>query len=158
MADKEVQTAFVNYIASKFKELPASTEYIETERCLFRTVVITSAANCCGRKLSVLEGRRVVRKELLGGTKKLKKLFVRKKWPIRPGMQISYELNFVRSRPTLTRVRRLPQKLSKERAWKEFGERLDHGSSTRAIVTTLEIGGDFIFQGDDFRLAHIVNH
>ena len=105
MADKEVQTAFADNIASKFKELPASTEYIETERCLFRTAVITSAANCCGRKLSVLEGRRVVRKELLGGTKKLKKLFVRKKWPIRPGMQISYELNFVRSRPTLKRVK-----------------------------------------------------
>ena len=34
--------------------------------------------------VSVLEGRRVrlVRKKILGGTKKLKKLFVRKKWPM----------------------------------------------------------------------------
>ena len=48
---------------------------------------------------SGLEGRRVARKELLGGTKELKKLFVRKKWPVRPGLHISYHLNFVRSTP-----------------------------------------------------------
>ena len=59
--------------------------------------------------VSVLEGRRVERKELLGGTKRLKKLFVRKKWLIRPGLQISHQLNFVRS--TLKHVRRQPQKL-----------------------------------------------
>ena len=35
--------------------------------------------------VSVLEGRRVARKELLGGTKKLKRLFEQKKWPLRPG-------------------------------------------------------------------------
>ena len=49
LADKEVRTAFADNIASKFKELPASTEDIETEWCLFRTVT-TSATNCCGRK------------------------------------------------------------------------------------------------------------
>ena len=62
--------------------------------------------------VNVLEGQRVARKELVGGTKKLKKLFVRKKWPIRPGLQISHHLNFVRSRPTLKHVRRQPQKLN----------------------------------------------
>ena len=50
LADKEVQTAFAHNIASKFKELPTSTEDIETEWCLFRTAVIASATNCCGRK------------------------------------------------------------------------------------------------------------
>ena len=50
LADKEVRTAFADNIASKFKELPTSTEDIETEWCLFRTAVITSATNCCGRK------------------------------------------------------------------------------------------------------------
>ena len=50
MADKEVQTAFADNIASKFKELPTSTEDIETEWCLCRTAVITSATNCCRRK------------------------------------------------------------------------------------------------------------
>ena len=51
MADKEVQTTFADNIGSKFKELPTCTEDIETEWCLFRTAVITSSANCCGRKL-----------------------------------------------------------------------------------------------------------
>ena len=48
--------------------------------------------------------------ELLGGAKKLKKLFARKKWPIRPGLQISHHSNFVRS--TLKHARRQPQKLN----------------------------------------------
>ena len=50
LTDKEVRTAFADNIASKFKELPISTEDIETEWCLFRLAVITSATNCCGRK------------------------------------------------------------------------------------------------------------
>ena len=50
LTDKEVRTAFADNIVSKFKELSASTEDIETEWCLFRTAVITSATNCCGRK------------------------------------------------------------------------------------------------------------
>ena len=35
LADKEVRTAFADNIASKFTELPTSTEDIETEWCLF---------------------------------------------------------------------------------------------------------------------------
>ena len=58
LADKEVRTAFADNIASKFKELPASTEDIKTEWCMFRTAVITSATNCCGRK-RVGMGRRL---------------------------------------------------------------------------------------------------
>ena len=66
-----------------------------------------------------------MRKELLGGTKKLKKLFVRKKWPIRPGLQISHQLNFVCS--TLKHVRRQPQKLNclRKGPGRNFGEWLD---------------------------------
>ena len=60
--------------------------------------------------VSMLEGRRVARKELIGGTKKLKKLFVQKKGPIRPGLQLSHHLNFVRI--TLKHVRWQPQKLN----------------------------------------------
>ena len=50
MADKETRTAFADNIASKFKELPTSTEDIETEWCLLRTAVIAFTTNCCGRK------------------------------------------------------------------------------------------------------------
>ena len=47
---KEVGTAFADNIACKLKELPTAAEDIETDWCLFQTAVITSAANCCGRK------------------------------------------------------------------------------------------------------------
>ena len=70
LAEKEVRAAFADNIASKFKELPTSTESIETEWCLFRTAVITSAV----ADLSVLEKHKVVRIELFGGTRKLKRL------------------------------------------------------------------------------------
>ena len=50
LSDNEVRTAFADNTASKFKELPTSTQDIETEWCLFRTAVITFATNCCGRK------------------------------------------------------------------------------------------------------------
>ena len=50
LADKEVRTAFADNIASKFQELPASTENTETEWCLFQTTVIASVTNCCGHK------------------------------------------------------------------------------------------------------------
>ena len=64
LADKEVRTAFADNIASKLKELPTSTEDIETEWCLFRIAVITSATNCCRRKR-------------VGGTKSSKKRTLR---------------------------------------------------------------------------------
>ena len=60
LADKEARSAFSNNVSSKFKKLLASTEDIETKRCLFRTAVITSATTYCGRKR-------------VGGTKSSKK-------------------------------------------------------------------------------------
>ena len=38
----EVRTAFADNIASKFKELPTSTEDIETEWCLFLSLLKSS--------------------------------------------------------------------------------------------------------------------
>ena len=75
--------------------------------------------------VSILEGRRVASKNLLGRTKKLKKLFVRKKWPTRLGSQISHHLKFVRT--TLKHVRQQPQKLNRLRKdpVRNFGERLN---------------------------------
>ena len=83
LADKEIQTAFADTIASKFKELPTSTENTETECCLFQTAIITFATNCCGRKR--VGETKSSEKRTSRRTKKLKKLFVRKKWPMRSG-------------------------------------------------------------------------
>ena len=54
------------------------TEDVETEWDLFKSAVITSAA-AIAVVANVWELKWVVRKELLGGTKKLKKLFVQRK-------------------------------------------------------------------------------
>ena len=81
--------------------------------------------------VSVLERRGVARKEPLGGTRRLKKLFVQKKWPIRPDLQTHWSSLELRSQYSEARKASATKvKLSKERAWKGFGERLDHGSST----------------------------
>ena len=92
-------------MTSKFKKLPASTEEIETEWCLLRTAVITSAIKCCGRKR-------------VGETKSSEK---RTPWwnhEVKEGicakkvtwLEIGYQLNFVCS--TLKHVCRQPQKLN----------------------------------------------
>ena len=110
LADEEVRTAFTDNIASTvssknfrplLKTLKLSGVCFEQQSLRPQLTVVD---------VSVLEGRRVARKELLGGTKKLKKLFVRKKWVIKPGLQISHHLNFGSS--TLKHVRRQPQKLN----------------------------------------------
>ena len=123
MADKEVQTVFADNIASKFKELPTSTEDIETESWLFQTAVITSATNCCGRKR-------------VGGTKSSEKItpwwnqevkeairakkVAYKAWLANKSYVELCSQYFEARKEAATKV-----KLSKERAWKEFGKSLD---------------------------------
>ena len=108
LADKKVRSAFADNIAFKFKELPASTEDIETEWCLFRAAVITSATDCCGRKRVV--GTKSSEKRTFWWNQEAKEAIRVKERPTRPGLRISHHLNFVRS--TLKHVRRQPQKLN----------------------------------------------
>ena len=73
----EVCCTFAEKIASLFREIPDFTENVETEWDLFKSAVIAFAAASRGCKR--VGGHWVVKKELLGGTKKLKKLFVQRK-------------------------------------------------------------------------------
>ena len=67
-----------------------------------------SATNCCGRKrVGETKSRE---KRTLWWNQKVKEVIRAKKWPIRPGLQISDHMNFVRS--TLKHVRRQPQQRS----------------------------------------------
>ena len=50
LEDKEVKKQFASSMSSKFRQLPDVSEDIELEWTLFRTAVISSAAECCGRK------------------------------------------------------------------------------------------------------------
>ena len=45
---------FVASISSKYDELPEVSEDVEMEWTLFKTAIIASAAECCGRKWLVV--------------------------------------------------------------------------------------------------------
>ena len=51
LEDKEVRKQFASSISSKFGQLPDVSEDIEKEWLLFRSAIITSAAESCGQKL-----------------------------------------------------------------------------------------------------------
>ena len=128
LADKEERTAFADNIASKFKKLPTSTEDIETEWCLFRTAVITSATNCCGRKR--VGATKSSEKRTPWWNQEVKEAIRAKKVAYKTWLanKSSLELRSQYSearKATATKV-----KLSKERTWKEFGERLDDDFKT----------------------------
>ena len=56
LEDKEIRKQFVSRISSKFRQLPDVSEDIEKERLLFRSAIISSAAESCGRKRLRVEG------------------------------------------------------------------------------------------------------
>ena len=116
MADKKIGTVFADNIASTFKELLK----LKLSGACFEQQSLRTLLNAVD--VSVLEGRRRARKELRGETKKL---FERKKWPIRPGLQISQHVKFIRS--ILKHVRQQPQKLNCLKTYprRNFGEWLD---------------------------------
>ena len=72
-----------------------------------------------------LEWRAIVRKEHLGGTKRLKKLFEQRKMRLRPWLQ-DRSSSDLQSRYTEARKAATSAvKKSKEKSWEEFGRRLD---------------------------------
>ena len=72
LADKKIGHTFPSKVTSLFREFPNHTEDVETEWDFFKSIVIIFAAASCGCK-------RVMRKELLGGIKKQRKLYVQRK-------------------------------------------------------------------------------
>ena len=90
---------------------------------MFRTAVISSATDCYGRER--VGGMKRSEKRTPWRNQKLKKLFVRKKGPIKPGLQIGHHLELRSQYSEARKAAATKAKLSKERAWKEFGKRLD---------------------------------
>ena len=95
---------------------------------MFRTAVITSATNCCGRKR--VGGTKSSEKRTPWWNQEVKEAIRAKKVAYKAWLanKSSLELRSQYSearKATATKV-----KLSKERAWKEFGERLDDDFKT----------------------------
>ena len=54
--DEEVSQQFSPSISSKFRQLSDASKDIEKERLLFRSAIVSSAAECCGSKRLRVEG------------------------------------------------------------------------------------------------------
>ena len=90
LEDKEVRKQFASSISSKFRQLPDVSEDIEKEWLLFRSAIISSPAESCGRKRLRVAGDS--EKKHLGGTKRLNKLFEQRKMRSRPGYRTDCHL------------------------------------------------------------------
>ena len=122
LTDKEVRTAFANNIASLFKELPASTKDIETEWNLFRTAVITSATSCCGRKR--VGGTKNSEKRTPWWNQKVKEAVRAKNVAYKAWLANKSSVELRSQYSEARKAAATNVKLSKEKAWEEFGERL----------------------------------
>ena len=128
MADKEVRTTFAGNIACKFKELPTSTEDIETEWCLFQTAVIASATNCCGRKR--VGGTKSSEKRTPWWNQEARKAICAKKVAYMAWLANKSSLELRSQYSEARKAAATKVKPSEERAWKEFEERLDDDFKT----------------------------
>ena len=123
MADKEVRTAFADNVASKFKELPAFTEDIGTEWCLFRSAVITSAFNCCGHKR--VGGTKSSQKRTAWWNQEVKEAIRAKKVAYKVWLANKSSAELCSQYSETRKAAATKVNLSKEKAWRVFGERLD---------------------------------
>ena len=117
MADKEVRTAFADNIASKFKELPTSIE--DSDWCLFRTAVITSATNCSGRKR--VGGTKSCKKKTPWRNQEVKEPICAKKVAYKAWLANKSSLELRSQYSEAHKAAATKVKLSKERAGMEFG-------------------------------------
>ena len=123
MTDKQVRTAYADNIALKFKELPASTEDIETEWCSFRTAVITLATNCCGHKR--VGGMKSSKKRTSWWNQEVKEAIRAKKVAYKAWLANKSLLELRSQYSEAHKMTATKVKLFKKRAWKELEEWLD---------------------------------
>ena len=107
-------------------ETKTDTCKIVKTRDLFKSAVITTASASCGCKRLEGQGGQV-RKQLLGETKKSKKLSVQKKTTFRVWLtnksSEQLRLRYSAARKTAATI----VKQSKKKSWKQFGKKLDTG-------------------------------
>ena len=93
LEDKEVRKQFASSISSKFRQLPdvfEPSQNIEKEWLLFRSAIISSAAESCGRKRLRVAGDS--EKRTPRWNQEVKKLFEQRKMRSRPGYRTDSHL------------------------------------------------------------------
>ena len=121
--DKEIRKQFASSILSKFRQLPDVSEDIEKEWLLFRSAIISSAAESCGRKWLRVAGNS--EKRTPWWNQEVKEAIQAKKDAFQAWLQdrLSSDLQ-----SWYTEVRKAAASTvnkSKEKSWEEFGRRLD---------------------------------
>ena len=123
LEDKEVRKQFASSISSKLRKLPDVSEDIQKEWLLFRSAVISTAAESCGRKRLRVAGDSEKRtpwwnqevKEAILAKKDAFKAWIQN----RSSSDLQYPYTKAR-KPATSAVKK-----SKQKSWKEFGDRLD---------------------------------
>ena len=123
MEDKEVRKQFASSISSKFRQLPDVSEDIEKEWLLFRSAIISSAAENCGRKRLKVAGDS--EKRTPWWTQEVKEAIRAKKDAFKAWLQ-NRSSSDLQSRYTQARKAATSAvKKSKEKSREEFGRQLD---------------------------------
>ena len=123
LEDKEVRKQFASRMSSKFRQLPDASEDIEKEWLLFRSAIISSAAESFGRKRLRVAGDSEKRtpwwnqelKEAIGAKKDAFKVLLQD----RTSFDLQSRCSEARKAATSA------VKKSKKKLWEEFGRRLD---------------------------------
>ena len=120
--DKEVRKQFASSISSKVRQLPNVSEDVEKEWLLFRTAIISSAAESCGRTRLRVTGNSYKRKpqwdQEVKEAIRVKKDAFKTLLQDRQSSDLQPRYNEPRKAATSA------VKKSKEKSWEEFGRRL----------------------------------
>ena len=123
LEDKEIRKQFASSISSKFRQRSDVSEDIEKEWLLFRSPIISSAAESCGRKRLKVAGDS--EKRTPWWNQEVKEAFRAKKDAFKAWLQ-DRSSSDLQSRYTEARKAATSAvKKSKEKSWEEFGRRLD---------------------------------
>ena len=122
LEDKKVRKQFAYSISSKFRQLSDVSKDIEKEWLLFRSAIISSAAESCGRKRLRLAGDS--EKRTPWWNQEVKEAIRAKKDAFKAWLQdrLSSDLQ---SRHTEVRKAATSAAKKSKKSWEEFGRRLD---------------------------------
>ena len=123
MEDKEVRKQFASSISSKFRQLPLVSEDIDREWLLFRSAIISSAAESCGRKR--LRVARDSEKRTPWWNQEVKEAIRAKIDAFKAWIQDRSSSDLQSRYPEARKVATSAVKKSKETSWEEFDRRLD---------------------------------
>ena len=123
LEDKEVRKQLASSISSKFRQLSDVSEDIKKECLLFRSAIILSAAESCGRKRLRVAGDS--EKRTPWWNQEVKEAIRAKKHAFKAWLQdrssSDLQFRYAEARKAAT----LAVKKSKEKSWEESGRRLD---------------------------------